>query len=269
MLNAHRELQADVVVACMSVPLEEASAFGVVGVAAAGLIVDFQEKPSSPEPYPPEPGHALVSMGVYSFTTESLMTELGGGGKTHSNDFGKDILPSLIGRAGVCAYQFGGPSGRVTADRYWRDLGTIDAYFEANQDLLEPLPLMNLYQPDWQIRTYETQNPPARTTRGESGLDADCINSILCSGAIIAGGRVNYSILSPSVRVGEGADLERAILFEGVEVGAGARLRRCIIDKHVRIPPGEAIGVDLEGDRKRFTVSDAGVVVVPRLHEFS
>jgi glucose-1-phosphate adenylyltransferase len=269
MLHSHLERNADVTVACMQIALDQASAFGVVSADDTDRIVDFHEKPGRPAPHESAPSNSLVSMGVYAFTTECLLSVLTDSETTSSHDFGKDIFPSLIHDARAFAYSFGGPSGRVTSDHYWRDVGTIDSYFEANQDLLEPVPPMNLYQSDWKIRTFDAQNPPARTTRGASGLDAHCVNSMLCSGAIIAGGKVSYSILSPNVRVGDHAEVERSILFDGVQVGNGAHLRRCIVDKFVSIPSGEEIGFDFSKDRQRFTISEGGVVVIPRGFEFS
>jgi glucose-1-phosphate adenylyltransferase len=269
MLGLHTERRADVTVACMRVPVGEASAFGVVRIDPAGHILSFDEKPAAPKPMPSDPEHALVSMGVYVFSSDLLLERFERGDLASLDDFGKDVLPVLIEDSKVFAYLFGGESGRVRPDNYWRDVGTIDAYFEANQDLIRPVPSMDLYQPDWKIRTYEPQNPPARTTRGASGESGASINSMLCSGTIIAGGRVEDSILSPNVRVGDGAEVDRSILFEGVTVGAGARLSRVIVDKFVEIPPGERIGGEAERDRNRFTVSEDGIVVVPRMYCFS
>src|SRR6478752_465678 len=161
-----------------------------------------------------------------------------------THDFGKDILPSIIGGHRAIAYRFGGAIGRVTADRYWRDVGTIDAYYEANMDLLQPLPPMDLYQGDWPIRTYEGQHPPARSVPGRSGREAEIVNCMLASGTLIVGGTLRHTILFPSVRVEQGAVVEHSLLFEGVIVEEGAHLHRCIVDKDVTIPAGERIGFD-------------------------
>jgi glucose-1-phosphate adenylyltransferase len=174
----------------------------------------------------------------------------------------------MIGTHQVCAYEFGGTRGRVTPDRYWRDVGSLDAYYEANMDLLTPVPPLDLYQRDWAIRTYHGQNPPARMVPGASGKDGRMTNSIMGAGTVIIGGIVRHSILASRVYVHEEALVEDAILFDNVTVGAGARLRRCIVDKHVTIPPGETIGYDLEKDCQRFTCSDKGIIVVPEDYRF-
>ena len=175
----------------------------------------------------------------------------------------------MVGTHRVIAYRFGGTSGRVTADRYWRDVGTIDAYYEANMDLLQPLPAIDLYQGDWPIRTYEGQHPPARSVPGRSGREAEIVNCMLASGTLIVGGTLRHAILFPNVRVEEGAVVENSLLFQGVTVGEGAQLQRCIIDKHVVIPAGERIGFDRARDAERFTVSDRGIVVVAKGYRFA
>jgi len=270
LLQFHAREEADVTVACMDVPLAEARGFGVMSVDAGQRITAFTEKPATPTPMPDQPGRALASMGIYVFSMDLLLQVLEeDAARTDSgHDFGKDILPRLIGARRIMAYRFGGPEGRVTPDRYWRDVGTLDAYYQANMDLLKPEPPLDLYQPDWPIRTHQIQAPPARTVPGASGAEGIFINSIVAGGAVIAGGSVQASILFPQVFVGDEAVVEQSILFSQVRVGEGARLRRCIVDKNVTIPPGERIGYDLAQDRVRFTVSEGGVVVVPRGYRF-
>ena len=271
MLQHHRESGADATVACLTVGLENARSFGVVSVDADGRISSFHEKPEHPQSMPGDPRHALASMGVYVFSMRLLIDLLRQdhevAGSTH--DFGKDILPSIVRTHRVSAYGFGGTSGRVTADRYWRDVGTIDAYYDANMDLLQPVPPIDLYQGDWPIRTYEGQHPPARSVPGRSGREAEIVNCMLASGTLVVGGTLRHTILFPSVRVDQGAVVERSLLFEGVTVQEGAQLHRCIVDKHVTIPAGERIGFDRTTDAKRFTVSEGGIVVIPHGYCFS
>jgi glucose-1-phosphate adenylyltransferase len=270
MVRAHGEKRADVTVACMEVPLAEAHAFGIVRVDDQHRIVSFEEKPERPAPLPDNPAAALASMGIYIFSMELLLAELRADhdrtGSTH--DFGKDILPRLLATHHVAAYRFGGDNGRVTPDRYWRDVGTLDAYYAANMDLLERQPPLDLYQEDWPIRTHQLQTPPARTVPGDSGSEGIFINSIVAGGVIIEGGSVQRSILFPQVYVGDECFIEESILFQGVKVGEGSRLRRCIIDKNVVVPPGTRVGYDIARDRERFTVSDKGIVVIPRNYDF-
>lgn len=271
LLSAHKEKGADLTIACMRVPIEEARAFGVMGIDETMRICEFHEKPDNPKPIPGEPDTALASMGIYVFSMERLREALEDDSRREgsSHDFGKDLIPGLIGTHKVYAYRFGGTRGRVTPDRYWRDVGTLDAYYDANMDLLKPMPPLNLYQRDWAIRTYQGQHPPARMIPGKNGQDGLLADSILCGGVVITGGAVRRSILSSRVRVEAGAVIEDSLLFDNVTVGAGAALRRCIVDKGVRIPPGERVGFDLERDKKRFTLSENGVIVVPKCYRFA
>jgi glucose-1-phosphate adenylyltransferase len=271
LLNFHRDLGAELTIACMKVPLAEAGSFGILAMDETQRIRTFQEKPDNPCPLTDDPHHALASMGIYVFDMALLCRALRVDHSlaTSRHDFGRDVIPKLIEQQHrVYGYPFGGETGRVTPDKYWRDVGTLDSYYETNMDLLSPLPPMNLYQPDWPIRTYHGQHPPARMVSGPSGQDGQLVNSLLCGGSVISGGIVRHSILSSQVRVDENAVVEDSILFEGVHVGAGARLYRCIVDKHVRIPPGEAIGAHVAGNAARFTVSERGITVVPKGFRF-
>lgn len=270
MLEVHRETGADCTVACMDVPLAEGPSFGIVAVDQQNRIIEFQEKPAKPRPMPNNPQRAFASMGIYVFSLPLLceLLKQDHDNENSSHDFGKDILPQLIHTHELRAYPFGGNRGRVSCDRYWRDVGTIDAYFESNMELLAPKPPIDLYQSNWPIRTYEPQVPPARTVPGPSGHAGELVNSMLASGVVIEGGAVRHSILSSNVKVEELAIVERSILFDGVTVGTGARLRNCIVDKCVQIPAGERIGFDRVNDEARFTVSENGIVVVPKGYQF-
>lgn len=270
MVRFHREQGADLTIACMQVPVESASSFGIMSVDDQQRVRSFDEKPQHPAPLPDDPSHALASMGIYVFSNEVLCRELRADDcpTDARHDFGSDLIPDLIRTHEVRAYRFGGESGRVIPDRYWRDVGTIESYYAANMDLLAPVPPMNLYQPDWPIRTYHGQHPPARISQGASGREGRLVNSILSSGTVICGGSVVRSILFSRIQVDEDAVIEDSILFDGVQVGAGAQLRRCIVDKYVRIPPGERIGHDPAADAARFTVSESGIVVVPKDYRF-
>jgi glucose-1-phosphate adenylyltransferase len=271
MLQFHCDSLADVTVACMHVPIEEASAFGVMSVNDEQRVVGFHEKPDQPVSVPGDSTKALASMGIYIFSRKLLCQILK---EDHENtasshDFGKDIITRLIESHDVYGYQFGQQEvGRVTCDAYWRDVGTIDAYYEANMDLLKAQPPLDLYQRDWSIRTVEGQGPPARTVPGASGQRSEIASTMMDSGSIICGAQVSHSILGRNVRVEEGAEVTRSIVGNGVRIGAGTKLNGCIIDKHVSIPPGESIGFDPADDAKRFTVSENGIIVVPGGYEF-
>lgn len=269
-VDFHRETKAELTISCMKVPIADASEFGVMSIDNELRINRFQEKPKNPEAVPGEPDKALASMGIYVFDAELLCDMLRHDHEQPESlhDFGKDIIPSMIGKNRVFAYEFGGPRGRVSPDRYWRDVGTIDAFYEANMDLLQPVPPVDLYQDNWPIRTYQAQQPPARVVVGKSGRDGEISNSMLAGGTVIAGGIVRHSILSKGVRVDDAAVIEDSIVFDDVLIGEGSQLRRCIIDKGAHIPPGTRIGFDLETDQARFTVSDGGIVVIPRLYRF-
>ncbi|MDJ0806401.1 MAG: glucose-1-phosphate adenylyltransferase [Gammaproteobacteria bacterium] len=271
LLAYHKAQGANMTVACMELPLEQANQFGVMSVDARGHILQFAEKPLDPTPLPDKDNCALVSMGVYVFTIDLLLAVLEEDHRDpdSTHDFGKDIIPKLIDRTGVFAYRFGGQTGRVSPDRYWRDVGTLDSYYEANMQLLDPRPSLDLYQPDWPIRTYTAQYPPARTVPGISGNEGIFINSMVAGGVVIVGGSVQHSILFPHVIIGEEAVIHDSILFNGVQVGEGAELERCIVDKDVKIPPGERIGFETEKDAARFTISQKGIVVVPKGYQFT
>ncbi|MCL9773607.1 glucose-1-phosphate adenylyltransferase [Vibrio methylphosphonaticus] len=271
MIDAHKKTGAELTIACMDVPRDEASAFGVIETNDKQQVVNFKEKPTDPASMVNDPSKSLVSMGIYVFTMKALQDALNQDAEieSSSHDFGHDLIPKLIDSSGVFAYHFGEETGRVAKDCYWRDVGTIDSFYEANMDLLEPVPPMNLYQNDWGIRTYEPQLPPARTVSSATGNEGIFINSIISNGVVNSGGSVHRSVLSSNVRINDGATVADSILFDGVTVGEQCQLQGCIIDKHVQIPDGTVIGLNPAEDQARFTISDKGIVVVSEGYQFS
>jgi glucose-1-phosphate adenylyltransferase len=259
MLDFHLSRNADMTVAAVPVPRAEASSFGVLKVDAQGAVENFLEKPAQPPGMPGQPDHSLASMGVYIFRARTLVEEVikDAKKKTGKHDFGADIIPQMVGRKRVFAYSFADPHG---APRYWRDIGLLDAYFRAHQDLLGQEPVFDLYDPDWPIRSRPSLYPPSRYLySGQAIIVEDCL---IAAGCAIEG-VVRESVLSPGVRIGAGARVDAAILWDGVEIGAGAQVQRAIIEDGVRIPPGFHIGLDPKHDAKHFHVTENGVVVVP------
>jgi glucose-1-phosphate adenylyltransferase len=272
LVAAHEASGADVTIGALPVPRSTAVEFGTMEVDASGRVRAFREKVADPPPMPGQPDMALASMGIYCFSADFLLEQLrrdaDDGGSRH--DFGHDVLPKVIQTHGVQAFPFRDENRKRHA--YWRDVGTIDAYFEANMDLVEVDPQLNLYDEQWPIRTHHPAYPPPKFVFAGEGPDArrgEATDSLVCPGAIISGGRVHRALIGPGVRVNSFARVEDSILFEGVDVGRHAVVRRAIIDKGVRIPPGSAVGVDPEEDLARgLTVSPEGVTVVPKGHVF-
>ena len=263
MLRWHIEKGAAATVATYEVPVDEAARrFGVIQVDEEERIVGFEEKPAAPKPIPGMPGVALASMGIYVFEADVLIRALedDAGRDPSKHDFGKDILPSLIGHAPVYSYRFSDENKK--ANKYWRDIGELDAYYEANMDLVQVNPDFNLYDPDWPIRTWMPQAPPAKFVFDDEGRRGQALDSIISAGVIVSGSSVRGSILCPNVRVHSYCDIDRSILMPGVRVGRHARIRNAIIDRDVFIPRGAVIGYNLDEDRKRHTVTAKGVVVV-------
>ena len=263
MIAFHLEKGGDLTAAAIRMDHRFSREFGVMEVDENRRIIGFEEKPEIPKTLPGDPEGILVSMGVYVFNTEILVRRLIEDTRSESShDFGKDIIPKMIQKDKVFAFDF--REGDEGGTEYWRDVGTIDAYFEANMDLVSVTPHLNLYDSQWPIFTYQAPFPPAKTVLEEAGRTGTALNSILSNGCIISGGSVKRTILSPRVRVNSFAEVEDSILLEGVEVGRHARIRRAIIDKGVQIPSGMEVGYHLEEDAKRFTVTGSGIVVVPK-----
>ncbi len=266
MLAEHAESGAVASVACVDVPIEEASAFGVMAVDSADRIIAFDEKPAQPRPMPGRPGRALASMGIYVFDTDVLMDEMArdAADPTSSHDFGRDLIPSLLARAPLHAHRFEASCVNTVDGRpYWRDVGTIDAYWAANMDLMNVVPELNLYDDDWPIFSRPRQLPPAKFVFEEPSRRGMALNSLVASGCVISGGTVRRSILFSNVRVGEGTLIEDSLLLPNVVVGSGVRLSRAIVDNRCRLPAGFQAGFDPAADRARgLHVTETGITLV-------
>lgn len=272
MLEQHLETDAGVTVAGIRVPIEEAGAFGVIEAGAESLIEAFREKPTDPKPLADDPGSVLASMGNYVFTTDVLLDLVReDADRDDSNhDVGGDLIPALV-EAGVAhVYDFTTnkvPGVTPREHAYWRDVGTLDTYFEANMDLVSVEPVFNLYNDEWPIYTQAVVAPPAKVVAVAEHGAGQVGDSLISNGAVVSGAYVRGSVISPRVRIEPGASVENCVLFDSVQVGAGAELRNVIVDKNVVIPSGARIGYDLEADRgSGFTVSDKGVVALPKNH---
>ncbi len=264
LLAFHRDHQAVLTVPVLEMEVERAKGFGIVEADREYRIVGFQEKPARPKTIPGDPRRCYVSMGIYLFDRPFLEEMLVDDARRadSSHDFGRDIIPRLASSARVLAYNF--KDENKQGSKYWRDIGTLDAYYEANMDLVQVTPLFNLYDRDWPIRTYHEQWPPAKTVFADeaTGRMGTVLDSLMSNGCIISGGQVQSSVLSPDVRVNSFAQVEEAILMEHVDVGRYAKVRRAIIDKDVVLPRYTEIGYDREEDRRRFHVTESGIVVV-------
>ncbi len=260
----HQEKKADLTIACMDVPLDEGKRFGVIQTNEENRIVGFHEKPSVPIPSPNNPEVTFASMGIYLFNTRTLVKAIIDDAKQNTNhDFGKNIIPEMIHSKKVYAYPFTDENNNGL--NYWRDIGTLDAYWEANMDLVQASPEFNIYDKDWPIRTYKAQYPPAKTVFNRDLPDerTDMIlNSIVSGGCIISGAKVEGCILSPDIRVGSHSEIYDSIIMENVRIGRNVKIRKAIIDKAVNIPDYMNIGYDRAEDSKHFTVTDSGIVVV-------
>jgi glucose-1-phosphate adenylyltransferase len=271
LVDRHKEANADVTIATLRVPVAEAAGqFGVAEVDPDNRMIGFEEKPENPKAMPNDPGYALASMGIYVFTARFLFEQLCLDATRHGShhDFGHNLIPAVINTHRVFAFPFTDENRKK--DAYWRDVGTLDAYYEANMDLISVDPQLNMYDQDWPIRTYQPNLPPPKFVFAEHGDVArrgQALDSIICQGCIVSGGQVARSIVGPDSRINSYSHVEDSILFEGVDLGRYAKIRRAIIDKGVRIPAGVQIGYDQELDRSRgFTVTERGVTVIAKTH---
>ncbi|HWB87265.1 MAG TPA: glucose-1-phosphate adenylyltransferase [Bryobacteraceae bacterium] len=267
MIDWHRMQMADITIATLQVPPAEAERFGVAEIAEDYRIVGFEEKPRHGHPKPSRFDASMISasMGIYVFRTEVLLRALHADADQpeSSHDFAKDVIPRALSEARVVAYDFRDINAKQT--RYWRDVGTLDAYYEANMDLVNVVPEFNLYDRHWPIRTNVTQQPPAKFVFAQEGRRMGvAVDSVVSAGCIVSGGRVMHSILSPGVRVNSYCEIEYSILMPRVQIGRYSRIRRAIIGTGAEVPDSSVIGFDLEGDRQKgYQVTEAGIVVVP------
>lgn len=265
MLQSHVDNKSDLTMACMDVPREEASRFGIVGVDDMHNVLSFIEKPQQPPEIPDKPGYSFVNMGIYVFNASTLRDVLleMENKKLRSHDFGKDVLPYMIkNKMNVMAYKFHDENRKNKS--YWKDIGTIDSYFDASMDLISVTPEFNFYDSDWPMRAYQGQFPPAKTVSHEGERVGRTLNSLVCDGSIVSGGLVERSLLGSNVRINSYAYVTDSIIFNNCNIGRHARIRRAIIDKNVTVPEGYEIGFDLDGDKKKYTVTESGIVVIAK-----
>lgn len=265
LLADHVEKNADMTVACVEVPLQEASAFGVMGINDEWRVINFAEKPDIPEPMPDQPGNALVSMGIYVFNTPFLFEQLirDHEAEDSSHDFGKNIIPYLVPRHRVFAHRFLNSCVNMASGiPYWRDVGTVDAYWEANIDLTTVTPDLNLYDEDWPIWTYQEQLPPAKFVFDDENRRGQAIDSLISGGCIISGGTVRRSLLFSNVQVRSFSNIEDSVILPNVDIGRSTQLKRVIVEKYCKIPEGLRAGFDAAEDSKRFYVTGKGVTLI-------
>jgi len=263
MVKQHVDTRADITIGAIEVPIEEASRYGIMRIEKSGHVESFVEKPSNPSPSPDNPAKALASMGIYVFNKKLLEQVLDEDARNpaSSHDFGADILGPLVEKYDVCAHNFIDENKKEA--QYWRDVGTIETYYEANMDLVAVTPLFNLYDKDWPIRTHQRQYPPAKFVFADEGKRMGiAVDSIVSAGCIVSGGKVQNSILSPDVRVNSFCEISNSIIYAHCDIGRGSRVRNAIIDRDVHLPERTIIGYDPEEDRRHYYVSESGIVVV-------
>jgi len=263
MLKQHIDAGADITIGAIEFDLAEASRFGVVELDQDSRMIGWDEKPANPKPSAKNPKKCYVSMGIYCFNRDLLIQALMADAEDveSSHDFGKDVVPKLIDKHRVYAFNFVDENRKEA--QYWRDIGTIEAYYEANMDLVAVTPVFNLYDRDWPLRTYQRQYPAAKFVFAEEGRRMGiAVDSIVSMGSIVSGGRVTNSVLSPDVRINSFTEVESSILFSHVDIGRYSRIRRAIIDRHIHIPEHTEIGYNPAEDRKKYHVTETGIVVV-------
>lgn len=267
MIEYHERNRSDVTVAAIPVEREYAREFGVIEASPNGSIIGFHEKNPNAPSMPSDPDRVYASMGNYVFSTRALLNELYADAENpeSSHDFGRDILPSMVGRSQMFAYDFQTnriPGDPPTAKAYWRDVGTIESYYEANMDLRSVSPSLNLFNRKWPLRSSAYDEPPAKFTFDDEGRRGNAIDSIVCAGSILSGGMARNSVIGRGVKIHTGAIVEDSVVFDNCDIGRRARVRRAILDKNVRVPEGAVIGFDPGSDRKLYHVTESGIVVV-------
>ncbi len=262
MIAYHVEKGADITVGVVEVPVNEAREFGVLSVTEWNRVTRFAEKPREPEQIPGKPGRALASMGIYVFNARLLEKLLvaDAADAASKHDFGKNIIPPAIEKLQVFAYPF--TNVKTRAQSYWRDVGTVDAFYEANLELVHVAPELNLYDEEWPIWTYQLHAPPAKFVLDEEGRRGTAINSIVSGGCIISGAVVNQSLLFSNVRVDERSEIYRSVIMPNVKIGSGCRIHKAILDEGCDVPDGMQIGIDAAADRARFHVTEGGIALV-------
>jgi glucose-1-phosphate adenylyltransferase len=267
MIEFHVEKRAGVTVAAFPVEKHYASEFGVIETSPDGSILDFHEKKPDAPTMPEDPTRVFASMGNYIFSTDVLLRALIADGKNEdsAHDFGKDILPGLIGRADMYAYDYQTnviPGDPIGAPQYWRDVGTLEAYYEASMDLRAVSPELNLYNRQWPLRTAGYYDAPVKFVFDEEGRRGSAVDSIIAGSTIVSGGAVRGSVLGRGVRIHTGSLVEDSVIFDNCDIGRHAKVRKAILDKNVKIPEGAEIGYDLDVDRQKYHVTESGIVVI-------
>jgi glucose-1-phosphate adenylyltransferase len=264
-IQNHLNTNADLSISCIEIPRDGANRFGIVGVDENNKVTSFVEKPENPPQVPSRKGFCFVNMGIYVFNASVLREVLleMEAKRIKANDFGQDVIPYMVkSNASIYAYKFEDENKKYQP--YWRDIGTLDSYFASTMDLISVSPEFNMYDLDWPIRTYPYQYPPGKTVSHEGERVGRTLNSLICDGCVVSGGLVERSVLGPNVRVNSFSYITDSIILNSCNIGRHARIRRAIIDKNVIIPEGYEIGFDLEGDKKKFTVTETGIVVIPK-----
>lgn len=265
LIQYHMMKMANLSIACIEIPKSAAKRFGIVGVNDDYRVQSFIEKPENPPEIPDKPGYSFVNMGIYVFNSATLRDVLNEMEEKNlkPHDFGKDVIPYMVeNNMPVYAYNFEDENKK--GEPYWKDIGTIDSYFSASMDLISVSPEFNLYDADWPIRTYQYQLPPAKTLSHEGERVGRSLNSLICDGSITSGGLVERSIIGANVKINSFAYVTDSIIMYNCNIGRHARIRRAIIDKNVTVPEGYEIGFDMENDKKKFTVTDSGIVVIEK-----